>query len=214
MLFYFKYVIILLRGEIMLDKQKLYDVLDFINQYGEENGFPPTVRDICRELGIKSTATAYSYLNRLNDMGLLNKAENKKRAVTLKSGDTVKVPLIGTVTAGQPIFAVENFDGYYTLPSAEFGGDDLYMLRVQGDSMIEAGIFDGDKIVVRKQESADNGDIVVAMFDDGIDEGATVKRYFRRDGKIILHPENSTMTDFVLDKVTILGKVIGLLRSM
>ncbi len=198
----------------MLDKQKLYDVLDFINQYGEENGFPPTVRDICRELGIKSTATAYSYLNRLNDMGLLNKAENKKGAVTLKSGDTVKVPLIGTVTAGQPIFAVENFDGYYTLPSAEFGGDDLYMLRVQGDSMIEAGIFDGDKIVVRKQESADNGDIVVAMFDDGIDEGATVKRYFRRDGKIILHPENSTMTDFVLDKVTILGKVIGLLRSM
>ena len=198
----------------MLDKQKLYDVLDFINQYGEENGFPPTVRDICRELGIKSTATAYSYLNRLNDMGLLNKAENKKRAVTLKSGDTVKVPLIGTVTAGQPIVAVENFDGYYTLPSAEFGGDDLYMLRVQGDSMIEAGIFDGDKIVVRKQESADNGDIVVAMFDDGIDEGATVKRYFRRDGKIILHPENSTMTDFVLDKVTILGKVIGLLRSM
>ena len=172
------------------------------------------MRDICRELGIKSTATAYSYLNRLNDMGLLNKAENKKRAVTLKSGDTVKVPLIGTVTAGQPIFAVENFDGYYTLPSAEFGGDDLYMLRVQGDSMIEAGIFDGDKIVVRKQESADNGDIVVAMFDDGIDEGATVKRYFRRDGKIILHPENSTMTDFVLDKVTILGKVIGLLRSM
>ena len=198
----------------MLDKQKLYDVLDFINQYGEENGFPPTVRDICRELGIKSTATAYSYLNRLNDMGLLNKAENKKRAVTLKSGDTVKVPLIGTVTAGQPIFAVENFDGYYTLPSAEFGGDDLYMLRVQGDSMIEAGIFDGDKIVVRKQESADNGDIVVAMFDDGIDEGATVKRYFRRDGKIILHPENSTMTDFVLDKVTILGKVIGVLRPM
>ncbi len=198
----------------MLDKQKLYDVLDFINQYSEENGFPPTVRDICRELGIKSTATAYSYLNRLNDMGLLNKAENKKRAVTLKSGDTVKVPLIGTVTAGQPIFAVENFDGYYTLPSAEFGGDDLYMLRVQGDSMIEAGIFDGDKIVVRKQESADNGDIVVAMFDDGIDEGATVKRYFRRDGKVILHPENSTMTDFVLDKVTILGKVIGLLRSM
>ena len=200
----------------MLDKQKLYDVLDFINQYGEENGFPPTVRDICRELGIKSTATAYSYLNRLNDMGLLNKAENKKRAVTLKSGDTVKVPLIGTVTAGQPIFAVENFDGYYTLPSAEFGGDDLYMLRVQGDSMIEAGIFDGDKIVVRKQESADNGDIVVAMFDDGIDEGATVKRYFRRDGKVILHPENSALSDFVLDDengVRSLGKVIGLLRS-
>lgn len=201
----------------MLDKNKLYEVLDFINQYGEENGFPPTVRDMCRELGIKSTATAYDYVNRLRDMGLLSKAENKKRAVTLKSGDTVKVPLIGTVTAGQPIFAVENFDGYYTLPTAEFKGDDLFLLRVHGESMIEAGIFDGDKIVVRKQETAENGDIVVAMFDDGISDGATVKRYFRRDGKIILHPENSTMSDFVLNEsngVQILGKVIGLLRSM
>ncbi len=198
----------------MIDKQKLYDVLDFINQYGEENGFPPTVRDICRELGIKSTATVYSYINRLNDMGLLNKADNKKRAVTLKSGETVKVPLVGTVTAGQPILAVENIDGYYTLPSAEFKGDDLYLLRVHGESMIEAGIYDGDKIVVRKQETADNGDIVVAMFDmDGTEEGATVKRFFRENGKIILHPENSSMSDFVLDEVTILGKVIGLLRS-
>lgn len=198
----------------MLDKQKLYEVLDFINQYAEENGFPPTVRDMCRELGIKSTATAYSYVNRLNDMGLLNKAENKKRAVSLKGGDTVKIPLIGTVTAGQPIFAVENFDGYYTLPSAEFKGDNLFLLRVHGESMIGAGIFDGDKIVVRKQETADDGDIVVAMFNDGTEDGATVKRFFRRDGKIILHPENETMSDFVLDEAIILGKVIGLLRSM
>ncbi len=199
--------------ENMLDKQKLYEVLDFINQYGEENGFPPTVRDMCRELGIKSTATAYSYVNRLNEMGLLNKAEKKKRAVALRSGDSVKIPLFGTVTAGQPIFAVENFDGYYSLPSAEFKGDDLFLLRVHGDSMIEAGIFDGDKIVVRKQENAENGDIVVAMFDDGISEGATVKRYFKRDGKFILHPENAALSDFVLDEVKILGKVIGLIRS-
>ena len=197
----------------MLDKQKLYEVFDFINQYGEENGFPPTVRDMCRELGIKSTATAYSYVNRLNEMGLLNKAEKKKRAVALRSGDSVKIPLIGTVTAGQPIFAVENFDGYYSLPPAEFKGDDLFLLRVHGDSMIEAGIFDGDKIVVRKQENAENGDIVVAMFDDGISEGATVKRYFKRDGKFILHPENAALSDFVLDEVKILGKVIGLIRS-
>ncbi len=198
----------------MLDKQKLYDVLDFINQYSEENGFPPTVRDICHELSIKSTATAYSYVNRLKEMGLLNKAENKKRAVTLKTADIVKVPLIGTVTAGQPIFAVENFDGYYALPSAEFRADEMFMLRVSGESMIEAGIYDGDKIIVKKQETADDGDIVVAMFDDGIEEGATVKRFFRREGKIILHPENETMSDFVLDKVTILGRVIGLIRSM
>jgi len=118
----------------MLDKQKLYDVLDFINQYSEENGFPPTVRDICHELSIKSTATAYSYVNRLKEMGLLNKAENKKRAVTLKTADVVKVPLIGTVTAGQPIFAVENFDGYYALPSAEFRADEMFMLRVSGET--------------------------------------------------------------------------------
>lgn len=198
----------------MLDKQKLYVVLDFINQYGEENGFPPTVRDICRELGIKSTATAYSYVNRLTDMGLLDKAQGKKRAVKLNGGDTVKAPLIGTVTAGQPIFAVENFDSYYTLPAAEFKGDDLFLLRVQGESMIEAGIYDGDKIVVKRQTTADNGDIVVAMFDaDGTEAGATVKRFYKRDGKIILHPENSSMSDFVLDEVLILGKVIGLLRS-
>ncbi len=201
----------------MLDKSKLMVVLDYINRYSDENGFPPTVRDMCRDLSIKSTATAYDYVNRLKAMGLLNKAENKKRAVSLNTGDSVKIPLLGTVTAGQPIFAVENFEGYYSLPAAEFKGDELYLLRVHGDSMIEAGIFDGDKIIIRKQATAENGDIVVAMFDDGIEEGATVKRYFRRDGKVILHPENAALSDFVLDEgndVRILGKVIGLLRSM
>ena len=198
----------------MLNQQKLYEVLDFINRYTDENGFPPTVRDMCCDLGIKSTATAYDYVNRLKEMGLLHKAENKKRAVALKRGDTLQAPLIGTVTAGQPIFAVENFEGYYPLPLGEFKGDDLFLLRVQGDSMIEAGIFDGDKIVVRKQSTAENGEIVVAMFDDGVEEGATVKRFFRRDGKIVLHPENSALQDFVLDDVQILGKVVGLVRSV
>ena len=103
---------------------------------------------------------------------------------------------------------------FRSLPSAEFRADEMFMLRVSGESMIEAGIYDGDKIIVKKQETADDGDIVVAMFDDGIEEGATVKRFFRREGKIILHPENETMSDFVLDKVTILGRVIGLIRSM
>lgn len=173
----------------MLDEKKLYAVLDFINEYSEDNGFPPTVRDMCRELGIKSTATAYDYINRLRDKGLLDKAEGKKRAVALKCGESVRVPLIGTVTAGQPIFATENFEGFYALPTAEFRGDNLFMLRVKGNSMIEAGIYNGDKVVVQKQETADNGEIVVAMFDDGISEGATVKRLFKRDGKIVLHPE-------------------------
>ena len=198
----------------MLDEKKLYAVLDFINEYSEDNGFPPTVRDMCRELGIKSTATAYDYINRLRDKGLLDKAEGKKRAVALKCGESVRVPLIGTVTAGQPIFATENVEGFYALPTAEFRGDNLFMLRVKGNSMIEAGIYNGDKVVVQKQETADNGEIVVAMFDDGISEGATVKRLFKRDGKIVLHPENSELNDFVLDEVTILGKVVGLIRSM
>ena len=198
----------------MLDEKKLYAVLDFINEYSEDNGFPPTVRDMCRELGIKSTATAYDYINRLRDKGLLDMAEGKKRAVALKCGESVRVPLIGTVTAGQPIFATENFEGFYALPTAEFRGDNLFMLRVKGNSMIEAGIYNGDKVVVQKQETADNGEIVVAMFDDGISEGATVKRLFKRDGKIVLHPENSELNDFVLDEVTILGKVVGLIRSM
>ena len=197
----------------MLDKRKLDAVLQFINRYMDENGFPPTVREICAELQIKSTATAYDYVNRLKEMGFLQKTSGKKRAVALSGSNTVRVPLVGTVTAGSPILATENYEGYYTLPTAEFPGDDLFLLTVKGDSMIEAGIFNGDKIVTRRQDTAENGDIVVAMFDDGIEEGATVKRFFRRDGKIILHPENSALSDYVLDHVTILGKVIGLLRS-
>lgn len=197
----------------MLDKRKLDDVLQFINEYTDENGFPPTVREICARLQIKSTATAYDYVNRLKEMGMLQKTAGKKRAVAVTNTNSVRVPLIGTVTAGTPILAAENYEGYYTLPTAEFRGDDLFLLTVKGDSMIEAGIFSGDKIVVRKQDTAENGDIVVAMFDDGIEEGATVKRFFRRDGKFILHPENSALSDYVLNEVIILGKVIGLLRS-
>lgn len=197
----------------MVDQSKLNEVLAYVNRYNEDNGFPPTVRDICAALGIKSTATAYSYINRLREAGLLNKADRKKRAVSLVGSDTVKVPLVGTVTAGQPILAMESFERFYSLPAEEFHGEELFLLRVHGDSMIEAGIFDGDKVVVRKQESAENGDIVVALFDDGVEEGATVKRFFSKSGKIILHPENSSMQDFVLDSATILGKVIGLIRS-
>ena len=182
----------------MIKENKLLEVLDYINRYIEENGFAPTVRDMCRDLGIKSTATAYDYINRLRDKGYLEKAENKKRAVTVRRGGTINVPLVGTVTAGQPILAVENFEGYYPLPASEFRGEDLFLLRVSGESMIDAGIFDGDKIIVKKQETAENGDIVVALFDDGVGQGATVKRFFRRGDKVILHPENETMQDFVL----------------
>ena len=123
---------------------------------------------------------------------------------------TCALPILGTVAAGQPIFATENYDGVYSIPSNFFTGEDLFMLNVHGDSMINIGMYEGDKIIVRKQESADNGDIVVALVDDS----ATVKRFFKRNGKIILHPENDDMEDFIFDDVRILGKVVGLMRNI
>lgn len=190
-----------------LDKSEI--VFDFIQKFIAENGYSPTVREICRACDLKSTATAFTYINQLTQRGVLNKAGNKNRAVSLKQ-NTVTVPLIGTVAAGQPIFATENYEDFYSLPGNFFSGDDLFLLNVHGDSMINIGMFDGDKIVVKRQETADNGDIVVALIEDS----ATVKRFFRRDGKIILHPENDSMQDFVFDEVTILGKVVGLLRNI
>lgn len=189
------------------DKSEL--VFDFIQKFISENGYSPTVREICKECDIKSTATAFNYLNSLADRGIINKVGNKNRAVSLKQS-CVSVPLIGTVAAGQPIFASENYEDYYSLPGNFFSGEDLFMLNVHGDSMVNIGMFDGDKIVVKKQETADNGDIVVALIDDS----ATVKRFFFRNGKYILHPENDNMDDFIFDEVKILGKVVGLLRNL
>lgn len=184
-------------------------VFTFIQKFVSENGYSPTVREICKACDIKSTATVFDYINELAKRGYLNKSANKNRAVSLKQNVTT-VPLIGTVAAGQPIFATENYEGFYSVPGNFFSGEDLFMLNVQGDSMIDIGMYDGDKIIVRKQETADNGDIVVALVDDS----ATVKRFYRRNGKIILHPENESMHDFVFDNVKILGKVIGLMRTI
>ena len=195
----------------MVSQEKLIMVMDYIRKFSEENGYTPSVREIGKECGIKSTATVYSYLQKLQDKGYLNKANNKKRSVTLTRSSGVNIPLIGTVTAGQPIFAYENYEDYYTFPADEFKGEDLFMLRVEGTSMIDAGIFNGDKIIVRRQESAENGEIVVALVEDS----ATVKRFFRRDGKIVLHPENESLSDMIFEngEVSILGKVIGLMRN-
>ena len=190
-------------------RNKMQAVLAFINEYNAEYGYSPTVREVCARLDIKSTASAYYYIEKLTEEGYLSKSPNKNRAVNFKKSSSVNIPLIGTVTAGQPIFAYENYEDYYSFPAGSFRGNDLFMLNVQGTSMIDAGIYDGDKIVVHKQETADNGDIVVALIDDS----ATVKRYFRRDGKHILHPENETMDDIVVEELSILGKVIGLVRS-
>ena len=188
--------------------KKVYEfTIDFIN----ENGFPPSVREICSKLNIKSTATAYSYIERLKSQGLLDKSPLKKRAITLsqKPVSFKSIPILGTIRAGEPIFAVENLEGYYPLPNEFSGGGDKFALKVQGDSMINAGIFDKDIIIVNQQNSAQNGDIVVALVDDG----ATVKRFYKIDGKIVLHPENDCMEDMIFDEVIILGVVKGLMRA-
>ncbi|MBE5751396.1 MAG: transcriptional repressor LexA [Clostridia bacterium] len=195
----------------MISEEKLTRVMDYIRKFSEENGYTPSVREIGKECGIKSTATVHSYIARLQSKGYLNKTENKKRAVTIGKGTGVTVPLIGTVTAGQPIFAYENYEEYFTFPVGEFKGEELFMLRVQGTSMIDAGIMDGDKIIVRRQETAQNGDIVIALVEDS----ATVKRFFAKNGQIILHPENEALSDMIFapDEVSILGKVVGLMRN-
>ena len=191
---------------------KVTQVYNYVKNYLEQNSFPPSVREICAEVGIKSTATAYAYLEKLQKQGLITKTPDKKRAFSLtqKANTYESIPLVGVVTAGVPILAVENFENYYPLPP-EFNNseNDLFMLRVQGDSMIEAGIYDGDKIIVKRQNTADNGDIVVALIEDS----STVKRFFKRDGKIVLHPENQALSDIVLDDVVILGIVQGLYRK-
>ena len=195
----------------MVNEEKLIKVMDYIRKFSEENGYTPSVREIGKECGIKSTATVHSYLAKLQNKGYLNKATNKKRSVTIGKSAGVSIPLIGVVTAGQPVFAYENYEDYYTFPAGEFQGDDLFMLRVDGTSMIDAGIMNGDKIIVRRQPTAENGEIVVALVEDS----ATVKRFLRKNGQVILHPENEALSDMIYEdgQVSILGKVIGLMRN-
>ena len=189
---------------------KLNELYNYVKNYQDLNGYPPTVRDICKDLSIKSTATAHYYLEKLSDRGLIKKNDDKKRAISIASRkNSFEVPLVGTVTAGTPILAVENLEDYYPLPLEFKTGETLFMLKVKGDSMINAGILDGDKIVVKQQETAENGEIVVALLDDS----ATVKRFYKKENYYILHPENDQMEDIIVDNVSILGVVVGLTRK-
>ncbi len=189
--------------------EKVYNfTLDFIESYG----YPPSVREICSALDIKSTATAYSYLEKLKERGLLEKSPLKKRSLSLSKRNSFKsVPILGTIRAGAPIFAIENLEGYCPLPENMGFDDNSFALLVQGDSMIKAGIFEKDLIIVNKQDTANNGEIVVALTDE---ESATVKRFYKLEDKIILHPENDNLSDMVFDNVTILGVVKGLVRKL
>lgn len=188
-------------------------ILEYIEQAIQEQGYPPSVREICNATGLKSTSTVHGHLIRLEKKGLINRDSMKPRTLTLpnehntKSG-SIAVPILGRVTAGAPILAVENIEGYVSLPEAMLGSGTHYVLSVKGESMIEAGILDGDYVVVRKQPEAYNGDIIVAMIDDE----ATVKRYYRENGGFRLQPENRTMKPIIVPEVTVLGKVISLYR--
>ncbi len=191
--------------------EKINQVYEFTVNFINDNGFPPSVREICSKLNIKSTATAYTYIEKLKEKGLLEKSPLKKRAISVvqKANNFKSIPLIGTIRAGEPIFAVENLEGYYPLPDEMNSGGVEFALKVKGDSMINAGIYENDIIIVHQQNDAENGEIVVALVDDC----ATVKRFYKKNGKVILRPENDTMSDMIFDEVSILGTVKGLMRK-
>jgi repressor LexA len=189
-------------------------ILDFIKSEIQTKGYPPSVREIAQAVGLKSTSTVHGHLQRLEKRGLLHRDAMKPRAMEVMGdpnfvrNNSTAVPVIGRVTAGVPILAEENLDEYVAIPEVMLGEGEHFILLVRGDSMIEAGILDGDHIVVKKCAEANNGEIVVAMIDDS----ATVKRFFKEDGHFRLQPENSTMEPIYADDVTILGKVISLYR--
>lgn len=172
------------------------------------NDISPTVREICQDLNIKSTSTVHRYINELCQAGLIVKADNHNRSIQLANSSIARVPILGPVAAGAPITAIEDIEGYVPFDSNAFGVGDLFALRIEGESMIEVGIFDGDLVIVRKTPVAYNGEIIVALVDDS----ATVKRFFKEDGHFRLQPENEAYEPIIVDEVSILGKVIASIR--
>jgi repressor LexA len=196
------------------------DILQYIKVSVKEKGYPPSVREIGEAVGLASSSTVHGHLARLESKGLIRRDPTKPRAIeildleedTIPRQKVVNVPLIGKVTAGQPITAVENVEEFFPLPERLAPSDEqVFMLEIMGDSMIEAGILDGDFVIVRQQQTANNGDIVVAMTEE---DEATVKRFFKEKDYVRLQPENSTMGPIILRNVSILGKVIGVYRHV
>ena len=194
---------------------KQQQILEYMKAEVREKGYPPSVREICDAVGLKSTSTVHGHLSRLEKKGLIRRDPTKPRAIEIldpgfeaPQRELVNVPIVGTITAGTPILAVENIEDTFPIPVDYIHNDTVFMLRVKGESMIEAGIMDGDYVVVRKQETAYNGEIVVAMIDDE----ATVKRYYKENGHFRLQPENPTMEPIIVPEVSILGKVVSLYR--
>jgi len=196
------------------------DILSFIKSEVKKKGYPPSVREIGEAVGLASSSTVHGHLARLESKGFIRRDPTKPRAIevldpegleTIKPG-VLHVPLVGKVTAGLPITAIENIEEYFPLPES-FGTseDKLFMLEIVGNSMIEAGILNGDYVVVKQQQTANNGEIVVAMTED---DEATVKRFFKEKDYFRLQPENASMDPIILDNVSILGKVVGVYRMM
>lgn len=172
-------------------------------------GMPPSVREICNHAGIKSTSSAYKYIEELVDDGVLIKDEGKNRNIRPASGSAVQIPVLGTITAGQPILATEQIEGYVSFARKGIPASDLFALRVKGESMIKAGIHSGDLAILRRTDYVSNGDIVAAL----VGEEATVKRFFKENGRYRLQPENDSMEPILIEDVHIIGKVIALVRE-
>jgi len=196
---------------------KQQEILEYIKETILKKGYPPAVREICEAVNLKSTSSVHSHLETLEENGYIRRDPTKPRAIeilddhfNLTRREVANIPLIGSVAAGQPILAQENIENYFPVPVDLIPNQETFILKVKGESMINAGILDGDHIIVAQQETADNGDIVVALLDDS----ATVKRFYRENSQIRLQPENDTMEPIYATDVQILGKVVGLLRFM
>ena len=183
-------------------------VFEFIKQRLEE-GYPPTVREICAQFGFKSTSTAHRYIASLTEKGLLEKGANQNRAIKLVGRQGTMVPLVGTVTAGMPITAIEDITDYISFQPAKRYANPLFALKVRGESMINAAILDGDIVIAEQAAVVENGDIAVCLVDG---ESATVKRFYKENGHYRLHPENDAMEPIIADEVSILGKVVAVIR--
>ena len=201
--------------EQLSDKQQ--QILEFIKRRILDKGYPPAVREICEAVHLKSTSSVHAHLESLEEKGYIRKDPTKPRAIeilddefNLARREIINIPVVGTVTAGEPILAVENIEEYFPMLPNHISNKNTFMLHVRGESMINAGIFDGDMVIVEQQPTADNGDIVVAMIEDS----ATVKRFYKEDGYYRLQPENDTMDPIIVSEVSIIGKVVGLYRSM
>jgi repressor LexA len=204
-------------GQMVTERQRA--ILDYLRGFVDEHGYPPTVREIGEAVGLRSPSTVHAHLAQLERAGLLRRDPTKPRAIELADrtpqADVHRLPLIGEIAAGGPLLAEQNVEEYVGVPEPLSRGGEEFLLRVKGDSMVDAGILDGDYVVVQRRQDAENGQIVVALAgEDEVADEATVKRFFREDGRIRLQPENEVMEPIYADHVQILGKVIGVFRQV